>query len=119
MPDSRPASSTDTSTWNNFAAAWRAYDGGGFSGIGFVFAKGGGVVGVDLDEVFDESGELRLQARRIVEKFDTYVEFSPSKRGLHLICCGSLEKGMRRGPYYRHDDLKKWVAGLSAREMVS
>src|SRR5713101_6976808 len=55
QPNCRPASTTDPRTWSTFdqvvAAAPR------FSGIGFVFKKGQGLVGIDFDAVRDPRTE--------------------------------------------------------------
>lgn len=42
-----------------------------------------GLVGIDLDHVFDGM-IVRLEALRIVEELDSYTEYSPSKTGLHI-----------------------------------
>src|SRR5712692_8478879 len=43
------AKSNDPTTWTSFAEAVADYQTGGFTGVGFVFADRGGLVGVDLD----------------------------------------------------------------------
>lgn len=43
------ASSSDPTTWGTVRAACDAAQVHGYAGVGFVFAEGGGVVGVDLD----------------------------------------------------------------------
>jgi hypothetical protein len=48
------ASSTDPETWVAFETALTAYRTGGFDGVGFVFATGGGLVGIDLDHCFTD-----------------------------------------------------------------
>lgn len=89
------AKSNDPSTWCNFDQVIQAE---GFSGIGFAFAEGDGLVGIDLDECFSDSGELVDWAAEIVELFDgSYVEYSPSGAGLHLFCLGKpLRTGHRK-----------------------
>jgi primase-polymerase (primpol)-like protein len=76
----------------------------GYSGIGFAFREGGGIVGVDLDHVVD-SGNIEPWAQRVVDAFNSYVEFSPSRRGLHILCKGSIPdgKGHRRGQAEMYD----------------
>ncbi len=79
----RPASSTDTATWRDFAGAFAAYQSRGWAGVGFAFAVGGGLVGVDLDECRDqESGYLQPWATAIVADLATYTEVSPSGTGV-------------------------------------
>jgi putative DNA primase/helicase len=87
------ADSTDPATWASFEDAlniWhrnRRY----YVGLGFVFSKGGGLAGVDLDDALDAQGEVKPWARGIVERFgDTYTEISPSGEGLKIWVRGSL-----------------------------
>ncbi|MBD8735707.1 phage NrS-1 polymerase family protein [Sphingomonas sp. CFBP 13706] len=67
-----------------------------FSGIGFVFVAGGGLAGLDLDDVGDDTEALAVQ-RRIHEGFPSYTERSPSGRGHHIIVKGEVPHGRRRG----------------------
>lgn len=51
-------------------------------GVGFVFASG--FVAIDLDDCFDEYGEMATTAQDIFDHFsETYWEYSPSGNGLH------------------------------------
>lgn len=45
----------------------------------------GGICGIDLDNVINEAGQLAPFAARLLDSLDTYTEFSPSGRGLHLL----------------------------------
>ena len=51
-------------------------------GTGLVIARG--LVGVDMDNVIDDNGNIAPFAAEIVERLDTYTEYSPSGHGLHL-----------------------------------
>lgn len=44
-----------------------------------------GEVGVDLDDCFDEQGNLKPSARAIVDALNSYTERTPSHKGLHII----------------------------------
>jgi hypothetical protein len=56
-----------------------------------VFVKGGGLVGVDLDDCLDPEGDLKAWARGVVERFfDSYIEISPSGNGLKIWLRGTL-----------------------------
>jgi len=57
-----------------------------FAGIGFVFIKDDPFVFIDLDGV--SPGDERNQ----YADTDTFVEFSQSGNGLHIICQGSIKK---------------------------
>lgn len=58
-------------------------------GAGLVLAAG--YCGIDFDNVIDEAGNVAPFAAAILERLDTYTEYSPSGRGLHsLLYCGDL-----------------------------
>lgn len=89
------ASSTDAATWSTHAEATAALSKGAWDGIGFVFARGDGLVGIDLDDCA-HNGELSADARAILAQFPTYAEISPSGTGVKLFMRGSLEGKARR-----------------------
>jgi primase-polymerase (primpol)-like protein len=63
-------------------------------GLGFVF-NGDGIIGIDLDNAF-ENGQLKDWAQAIVSVFaDTYMELSPSGNGIHIIAKADLFSGRR------------------------
>jgi primase-polymerase (primpol)-like protein len=93
----RPASSTDPSTWSDFPRAYRSRVG---VGVGYVLAKGDGIVCLDLDHVVQEDGSLVGWAAALLGQMpDTYVEVSASGRGLHVFGWGSLPGRGRRWSY--------------------
>lgn len=94
MPDGKDAKSNDPATWRTLEAVSQAAD---MDGVGFFFD--GTCFGVDLDHVIDEkTGEIDAQALEIVEKLNSYAEYSPSGTGLHILCLGSFDgKGRRKG----------------------
>ena len=96
--DGQAAKANDPSTWTTFEKAMEAYEAGEADGIGFMFAPGGGLVGVDLDHCVGEDGTVAPKAEAIVEAIGSYTEFSPSGKGLHIIVRAELEKGHRSGP---------------------
>lgn len=108
----KPAKSNDPSTWTTFDKAFAAYlasrqetNGGQipFSGIGYVFAEDDGLVGIDLDDCRDpKTGELKPWGMKIVKRFATYAEVSPSGTGVKLWCRGRLPiDGTGRKSAYR------------------
>jgi replicative DNA helicase len=83
------AESNNDQTWCDFASVERRYQKGGYDGIGFMFAKDGGLCGVDLDGCRDAAtGKVAEWAREIVLAFGTYAEVSPTGTGLKLFCAG-------------------------------
>jgi hypothetical protein len=86
------ASSTDRATWTTFEKALQAYkENGVFDGLGFVFHPDNPYCGADLDDVTEE------EARRWIDRFDSYTERSPSGNGFHIICKAELPQGTNRG----------------------
>ncbi|RYZ32039.1 MAG: DNA primase [Propionibacteriaceae bacterium] len=90
--DGRAASSTDPSTWATWDRAQRSRFG---TGLGFVLA-GDGVLAFDLDECVDEHGAVSAPAQDLLRTLPrTWVELSPSGRGLHVWGYGTVGKGRR------------------------
>lgn len=90
--DGRFASSTDPSSWSDFAAVAGSTAGEGF---GFVLTQSDRIVVVDLDHAV-EGGRVLPWAQRIVDALPaTYMERGRSGTGLHLWFCGSVPAGRR------------------------
>lgn len=89
------ASSTDPATWSAFDDALAAT--ARYGGIGWVFAAGAGVVGLDLDNCRDpETGAIEPWAVEVLGDTRSYTEVSPSGRGLHVFLLGTLPSGARK-----------------------
>jgi len=86
----RKASTKRKEDWGSFDDVYETYLLEGYTGIGFVFTADDPFVGIDLDNCFDESGNLRDDARRAVDELQSFTERSPSGKGLHIICKGEL-----------------------------
>lgn len=82
-----PASSTDPKTWSNYETALACLDQNGdrFAGIGFCFTDKDPYCGIDLDDCLEEGGIPYTRAWRMIERFRTYSEISPSGRGVKMI----------------------------------
>jgi len=90
-----PASTTDPETWCHFDAALACYEFiGGYDGLGFVFAEGDGLVGIDIDDCFVEGG-LSDMAQGIIAAVPGYVEKSPSDKGIHIITRANIERAYK------------------------
>lgn len=83
-----PAKSNDPDTWSTFESA--RWSGDGYAGLGFVFAKNGGLFGIDLDGCIGEDGAIQQWALDILAEFPTYAEISPSGTGVKLWGLGTL-----------------------------
>jgi len=87
----KTAKSNEPKTWNTFENVLKAFkndnDNGKFKGIGFVISKDDSCCGIDLDDCRDsETGIIKPQFLKIVDKLKSYTEISPSGKGLHIIC---------------------------------
>jgi hypothetical protein len=79
------ASTTDSRTWNTFAAAVNAYWSGAADGIGFVL--GDRFTGLDFDHCVQD-GRLSPEVRRHLDRLQSYSEESVSGTGIHTIVLG-------------------------------
>lgn len=85
------------STWGTLEQAVTGVNAGRFEGIGFEFATGGGLVGIDLDHVANpHTGEVQPWALEIVQRMDSYTEYSPSGTGLHIFVHGDIPEAGRK-----------------------
>jgi len=90
----KPAKSNDPTTWGLYAQAQDAFDHYGYTGVGFMFEQSSGYVGVDIDHCYDqEKNEFNDVARAVMGKQPTYMEFSPSGTGIHLLFKGTKPSG--------------------------
>lgn len=83
------ASSTNPQTWSSFETAERKVKEGVYDYVGFVFADNG-IVGIDIDDGYDEDGFMSELAADIVGKCESYTEKSKSGRGFHILLRGEL-----------------------------
>lgn len=63
-----------------------------WSGIGFAFLAGDGLIGIDVDHAIDPAtGQPSDLCRLVVESCASYTELSPSGAGVHVIVAGTGE----------------------------
>jgi hypothetical protein len=75
-----------------YAVAAGAAAKAGFDGIGFAFLPDDGLIGIDLDGMIDpESGEISQRCQDIIAACASYTEYSPSGKGVHIICAGETQ----------------------------
>lgn len=92
------AMSNNPATWTDFDTAVKVSE--NFSGIGFML--GNGIFGVDLDDMDDEIEKYKNNSDddNVISEFihglGSYAEYSPSGKGIHILCKGSLPEGGRR-----------------------
>lgn len=89
------ANVNDSSTYGDYLSAVDMCRSGWFDGIGFVLTKDDPFAFIDLD---DTEGDflLRQAQYEICQKLNSYTEFSPSGKGVHVIVRGSLPCGRKR-----------------------
>lgn len=90
------AKTNDPRTWGTWAEAAKRYlkQPERYNGLGFIFAEGGGLFGVDLDGCI-EHGEIKQWAWGIMSRFQTYTELSPSATGIKIFGIGNVPTGIK------------------------
>ena len=83
------ASSTNPDTWCSFADAKEAVERGEISHPGFVF-NDNGIIGIDIDDGYDEDGLMSELAADIISRCESYTEKSKSGRGFHILLKGDI-----------------------------
>jgi putative DNA primase/helicase len=87
------AQANNRRTWSTFATAVKFYLQGEYDGIGFVFSRQDNYIGIDIDKcVTDE--KPNAFATEIIDTLDSYTEFSPSGKGIHIIVKGNLPQNV-------------------------
>src|SRR4051794_24963659 len=100
QPNGKPAASDNPQTWNTFDVVCEAYLAEHWDGVGFVFSADDPFCGIDLDNCLTEKGELKPWAQRIVARFcDSYMEVSPSGRGIKIFVKAKLAGSGWKRPY--------------------
>ena len=84
-----PANISNSNTWGTFDQAQECLDQGIYDHIGFVFADDG-IVGIDIDDAFDDEGLPTETALRVIHACHSYTEISKSGKGFHILCKGEL-----------------------------
>jgi primase-polymerase (primpol)-like protein len=68
-------------------------------GLGIAFSEEFGIIGIDIDKCLDENGQPNEVASGVLaelSQISTYIEVSPSGRGLHIFLRGTLPSGGRK-----------------------
>lgn len=91
--DGEMAQANNRRTWSTFASAVKFYLEGDYDGIGFVFSRQDNYIGVDIDKCVVD-GKPNTFATEIIDTLDSYTEFSPSGKGIHIIIKGNLPQSV-------------------------
>jgi len=74
------------------AVVRRAFERGGWSGVGFAFLPDDGLIGIDIDGAIDpDSGQVSERCAAIIAACGSFTELSPSGKGVHIIVQGTTE----------------------------
>ncbi|MEH6950707.1 DUF3987 domain-containing protein [Nitrobacter sp. NHB1] len=114
----RKGSSTDPSTWGTreqAEAAWRNHlDDGSRGGVGIVLGKlkdRSWLMGIDLDSCLDpKTGKIESCAAKVLDRFNTYAEVSPSGKGVKLFFLVAQEDADAVAALFERNDQGKWKA---------
>lgn len=79
---------TNVKNYTTFKNVLQTYNAGLFEGIGYRVDDTRPFTFIDLDRAIDENGKLLRWAKVIVDQFNSYVEYSVSGTGLHIIIKG-------------------------------
>ena len=104
------ASSVDENTWSSFDTARESVANGCNEYVGFVF-NDNGIVGIDIDDGYDEDGFLSPLAADIIGRCKSYTEKSKSGTGVHILLYGDL-------PFKGKNNLKGVEIYKSARYFI-
>lgn len=85
------AKSNRSSTWTDFETALDLSIQRGYDGIGFMFQPP--YVGVDQDDCIVK-GKINQRVKSILKELNCYTEVSPSGKGVHTICKGSINRSI-------------------------
>ena len=95
----RRASSTDPATWATYEEAREAFEAwrehGRADGLGFVFTREAGIVGIDFDHC-RTGGKWDADVLKLALALGSYTEVSPSGDGLHVFTFGSIPGNRNR-----------------------
>jgi len=96
----KAASSTNSTTWTDFLSAEAAYLTSRFDGIGFVFTGDDHIIGVDLDDCYDDATNqfTNPELEKIANGISGYMEISPSGTGVKIFTLADLD-----GAHVDHD----------------
>lgn len=100
----RLASSVDKFSWSTFDDAFRTYSTGNYSGVGFVLSTNDPYTVIDLDE--PSSAEEVEENNRIFFAMNSFTEYSPSGKGVHIWTKASTDKGRNRRPVEIYSNMR-------------
>jgi len=89
-----PAKVSDPSTWGTFLEALAGMHKFHAAGVGIVLTPELGITGFDIDHCVTDSGSYSRLAAQVVALAETYIEISPSGKGLRGLARGAIDKAL-------------------------
>ena len=80
-----------------YAEAKAALAKGKYTGLGFAFLPGDGLIGIDIDGAFGDEGERKDRALGVISACASFTEWSPSGNGVHIIVAGETKTFKNNG----------------------
>lgn len=77
-----------------YSLAYARVLGGKYEGLGFQFSKTP-YTGIDIDHCIDDNGAFSELALQAFIDFNSYTEFSPSGKGIHIIVKGHVPRAVK------------------------
>lgn len=77
-------STNDETCWCDYNTALNAVNKYNAEGIGIVLSKG--LMGIDINNMYDNNGDIIPIVKSLIEELNSYTEYSPSKKGVHILC---------------------------------
>jgi putative DNA primase/helicase len=88
------ADCNDPTSWGTYDQARLAWKRNGYPGLGFEFVKEQELTGIDLDKCVID-GEISDFAQGILNRLNSYAEYSPSGTGIHIWVRGSIPANLK------------------------
>lgn len=93
---SLPCDVKNPGSWASFRQALEAVQAGNYDGLGFCFSPFDPFAGIDLDETDPDATEDAARQKQIYEYLNSYTEYSPSGKGVHIIVKAEVPHGRKR-----------------------
>lgn len=97
----RKAKANDPLTWGTYDNALKYFQNNQdkLNGIGFELSADNSICGIDLDDCVNSSG-IENWAWDVIQKINSYTEYSPSGKGIRIFCKGNLPaSGRKKGKF--------------------
>jgi putative DNA primase/helicase len=98
QPNVEQGHELDRAALVSFEQAIKALESKRWDGLGFAFLPGDGLIGIDIDAAIDDDGQVAERCLSIIQACNSYTEYSPSGRGVHIFVQGETQT-------FKHDSI--------------